>query len=198
MSIEENLIDSFEAIYNHIDEIKIKEKVDQIGIEAFINQCARYAAATGAMSGIGGFVSTIVGLPADLINNIIQEFRVTLGVIYHKTGRYKISFVEFMKIVGASLGIEAAMTGMRVLMLEIAKRIIIRVGAGTAGKLIPLFGTIIGGGVNYVFIRSIGAAVMSINIRKYALREIQEGEEDQNGSLEDERIYQPMLKSETC
>ncbi len=158
--MEQLLIDSFEKLYNEMDKIKVKDQVDEKGIDGFINSCAKIAATVGAVSGLGGALTSIVGLPADLINTIIQQFRVTLAVIYHKTGRYKISFQEFIKIVGISIGVEVGVS----LLKNIAIKIITTKATQTAAKSIPLLGAVVGGGANYMFIKSLGKALLSTKI----------------------------------
>lgn len=163
----EKLSLGFLKIFDEIDQLKIKEQVDEIGINKFINKCSRRAAYTGALSGLAGVLALVIGVPADLINNTIQQFRVTLAVIYHKTGRYKISFEEFMKIVAVSVGVEASVTGIKFLAIKVAEKIILKQASRIPGKLIPGIGAFIGGGASFLFIKSLGKSLMKLNIEKY-------------------------------
>lgn len=164
MNKEELLVKSFKKVFEKMNKEGIKKSVDKNGIDRFISDCALLAATTGAASGFGGFSTMIVGVPADVINNVFQQFRVTLGVIYDKKGVYKVSFSEFMAIVGISLGVEVGATLTKAVMLSIANKILIRLSTTTAGKAVPFVGAFIGGSVNYGFIRAIGVAVKKIDM----------------------------------
>jgi hypothetical protein len=154
---------SFKFIHKNLDGYSISKKVDEIGIEAYINRCATLAATTGAVAGAGGGVTLLVGLPADMINTITQQFKVTLAVIYNETGRYKVSFKEFMKVVGLSVGIEMGVKGLEFLTVKIAKELLKRLASRTAGRIIPIIGGVIGGGVNFIFIKSIGGTLLNLS-----------------------------------
>src|ERR1700722_11710260 len=83
---------AFRKVFARVDRAAVKKGVDEMGLNGFIKHCARLAATTGVISGMGGIATLAVGLPADVINNLTQQFRVTLAVIYAKTGDYEISF----------------------------------------------------------------------------------------------------------
>jgi hypothetical protein len=152
---------SFEFIHRNLDSFKIKQKVDEMGIHSYVNHCARLAAATGAAAGAGGGITLALGIPADIANTVTQQFRVTLGVIYHRTGRYRVRFDEFMKIVALSIGIEVGVKGLEFVVIKIAQELLKRLTAGTVGRLIPVLGAVIGGGLNYAFIKTIGQALLA-------------------------------------
>ncbi|WP_375495825.1 GUN4 domain-containing protein [uncultured Nostoc sp.] len=164
------LLQSFQKIFESINQFEIKNKVDKMGIDGFINQCALLAGATGAASGFGGFTTMIVGVPFDVINNVLQQFRVTLGVIYYKKGVYNVSFAELIKIVGVSIGVEVGATLTKSVMISIANKIIVQLSASTAGKALPFLGSVIGGSVNYGFVKAIGAAVKRIDMNAYTFQ----------------------------
>ncbi len=88
----------FKNIYSHINPLTIKNGVDEMGIDKFVNQCALLAAGSGAMAGAGGIATMLVGVPLDLVNLITQQFRVTLAIHYHKTGLNALKFSDFFKI----------------------------------------------------------------------------------------------------
>ena len=167
MDNQKFIAESFKKVFDSVDEYAIKKGVDEMGIDEFISHCATLAAGTGAASGFGGFTTMIVGVPADVVNNIFQQFRVTLAVIYHKKGIYRVSFGDFMKIVGVSLGVEAGATLTKAILLSIARKILARMSASTAGKLMPLVGSPIGAFVNYQFIQFIGKAVKQIDMSSF-------------------------------
>ncbi len=164
------LSQSFQKIFESINQFEIKNKVDKMGIDEFINSCAILAATTGAASGFGGFTTMIVGVPFDVINNVLQQFRVTLGVIYYKKRIYKVSFSELITIVGVSIGVEVGATLTKSVMISIANKIIVRLSASAAGKAVPFLGAAIGGSVNYGFVKAIGAAVKRIDMNAYTFQ----------------------------
>ncbi len=153
----------FKKVFDSIDQYGIKKGVDQMGIDAFIKHCARLAGSTGAISGLGGAASMIVGVPVDLFNNLAQQFRVTLGVIYDRRGTYTVSFEECMSIVAVSVGVEAGMIVTRGLLENIAEKLLLRMGATAGGRLIPVMGAVIGGTTNYLFIKRIGASMKKLS-----------------------------------
>ena len=138
-----------------------------MGLDGFIRHCARLSAGTGAVTGMGGTASLLVGLPFDMLNNITQQFRVTLAVIYHRRGSYEVGFEEFMSIVAVSLGVEAGLVMTRSLLENIAERLLIRMGAKVGGRLIPVAGAFIGATTNYLFIKSIGASVKALPLKAH-------------------------------
>ncbi|WP_431882406.1 hypothetical protein [Micromonospora gifhornensis] len=159
--VAHQLSNSLEFIHKNLDGFKIKEKVDSMGIDGYINYCALLAAGSGAAAGIGGPITMIVGVPVDVANTVAQQFRVTLAVIYHRTGRYAVSFPEFMKIVGLSLGVEVGMMGLQQVVRVIAQVILKKLTARAAGRMIPFMGAAVGGGLNYAFIKTIGKTLLA-------------------------------------
>lgn len=149
----------FKSIFDHIDQLGVKQGVDKMGLDGFITHCARLAAGTGIISGGGGALTMTIGIPFDLLNMITQQFRVTLGIIYHSRGSYRIDFDEFMRIVATSLQIEAGVAITKTMLERIAERMLMRMGSRTASRLIPVVGGIIGGTTNYIFIKRIGESV---------------------------------------
>lgn len=152
----------FRRIFDSINQHGIQKGVDRMGLDGFIEHCARLAASTGAITGMGGAVTVIVGIPADLFNNLAQQFRVTLGVIYARRGKYTVSFEELMSVVGVSLGLEAGLLLTRELLEKVAEKLLLRMGAKAGGRLVPVIGAVVGGTTNYLFIKSVGASVKRI------------------------------------
>ena len=150
---------SFKFIHENLDGFKISENVDKMGIDGYINYCAGLAATTGAIAGAGGGVTLLLGIPADIANTISQQFRVTLAVIYQKTGKYNISFKEFMKIVGLSIGVEAGAKGVEYLTIKIAQEITKKLFSRGVGRIIPIVGGLVGGGINFAFIKATGSTL---------------------------------------
>ena len=160
---EGRLGQSLEFVHRNLDDLKIKGRVDSLGIDRYIKYCAILAAGTGAASGAGGPITLALGVPADLANTVAQQFRVTLAVIYHRTGRYTVSFPELMKIVGLSLGVEVGVMGLQALVRVTAQAILKRLTARAAGRAIPFVGAAIGGGLNYAFIKAIGSSLLALD-----------------------------------
>jgi hypothetical protein len=117
------------------------------------------AAGTGVITGGGGAITMIVGMPFDLLNMITQQFRVTMAIIYHNRGNYQLDFAEFMAIVAASLQVEVGVAITKGMMERIAEKIMLRMGSKTAARLIPVVGGVIGGTANYLFIKRIGESI---------------------------------------
>jgi hypothetical protein len=163
----EAMLRTLEWAHKNLDELKVKEQVDKKGIDGFINYCAGLAAATGAAAGIGGGITLVLGVPADVANTIAQQFRVTLGVIYHRTGRYSLSFEEFIKIVAVSLGVEigtqGVLLGVNYIAKQVATEIVKRLTAQTAGRIIPVVGAVVGGGMNFAFIKALGKTLLALD-----------------------------------
>ena len=145
----------FKTLFNHIDQTTIKNGVDEMGIDKFINQCALIAAGSGAASGVGGVATLIVGTPLDMLNLVMQQFRVTMAIRYHNTGVYKINFVECFRLVASSLKVDAGVTITKTIMEKVAGKMMLVFGRKTAGRLVPIVGAVIGGTANYFFIKRV-------------------------------------------
>lgn len=94
-----------------------------------------------------------IGVPLDMINLLAQQFRVTLGIAYKATGSYKIEFDDFIVLVAATLKIDAQMAITKNVLEEVAEKLILNAGSKTARRLVPIVGAVIGGSVNYLFIK---------------------------------------------
>jgi hypothetical protein len=159
---------AFRRVFDRVDKAAVKKGVDEMGLDAFIKRCARLAATTGIVSGIGGIATMVVGVPADVLNNLTQQFRVTLAVIYAKTGDYEVSFEDLMAIVAISVGAEAGVMITRSALVRIAERLMIRMSERTAARVVPLLGAAIGGATNYFFIKGIGASLKRVIVARSA------------------------------
>jgi len=152
----------FQKIFNQIDQLGIKKGVDQMGIDKFINQCALLAAGSGIITGAGGLSTMLIGVPLDMINVITQQFRVTLAISYHQTGRYQLRFDDFFKVVAGSLKVDTGMAVSKNVMEQVAEKLMVNVGSRTAQRLVPVVGAVIGGSVNYLFIKKVAASIKEI------------------------------------
>ena len=147
-------------LFNRINQLAVKKGVDSMGIEKFVNQCALFAAGSGAITGAGGFATMLIGIPLDVVNLLTQQFRVTLAISYHNTGSYKLQFEDFVKVLAVSLKVDAGLTITKNIMEEIAEKLLINIGSKTAKRLVPVIGGIIGGSVNYLFIKRVAKTLL--------------------------------------
>jgi len=149
----------FKQIFDHIDQLKIKKGVDKLGLDKFINQCAYMAAGSGAISGSGGLITLVAGVPIDFVNLITQQFRTTMAIMYYNKGSYHISYEEFMALVATSLRVEAGVTLSKAMMEGISEKMLMVLGTRTAERLVPVMGAVIGGTANYLFIKRMAEQV---------------------------------------
>lgn len=149
----------FRKIFEQIDQMNIKKGVDNMGLEKFINQCAMMAAGSGVVTGVGGLSTALIGIPMDIINLITQQFRVTMAIAYYNTGVCRFPFEDFFKIVASSLRADTGIAISKNVMEEVAEKILLSLGGKTAQRLIPVVGAVIGGTINYLFIKRIADEV---------------------------------------
>lgn len=152
----------FKQIFDHIDQLNIKKGVDNMGLDKFINQCAYLAAGSGVVSGTGGLVTMMIGMPVDFVNLITQQFRVTMAIMYYHKGSYKIGFDEFMQLVATSFKIEAGIAVTKTMMETIAEKMLLAFGAKAARRLVPVVGAVIGGAANYMFVKKMAEKVKEL------------------------------------
>ena len=145
----------FKKLFNHIDQLTIKRGVDEMGIDKFINQCALLAAGSGAASGAGGLATLLVGAPLDMLNLVMQQFRVTMAIRYHNTGEYRINFIDCFRMVASSLKVDAGVTITKNIMEEVVAKLMLIFGSRAAERLLPVVGAVIGGTANYLFIKRV-------------------------------------------
>lgn len=153
----------FEQVFDHIDQLKIKKGVDTMGLDKFINQCAYMAAGSGVISGSGGMVTLVAGIPFDFVNLITQQFRVTMAIMYYNKGSYHIGYEEFMLLVATSLKVEVGVAVSKTMMEGIAEKMLMLLGTRTAERLIPVVGAVIGGTANYLFIKRMAESMKELH-----------------------------------
>lgn len=151
--------DGFKRLFTHVDQLSVKQNVDRMGLDKFIEHCARMAALSGAVAGSGGLFTIAVGIPLDLVNLVSQQIRVTLGIIYYTRGAYEITFDEFLSIMATALQVEAGIAITKNILERGSERVMLRLGTKTAGRLIPVIGAAIGGTTNYLFIKRMAASI---------------------------------------
>lgn len=151
----------FKKIYNHIDQKTIKKEVDEMGINKFVNQCALLAAGSGAITGAGGLATMLLGVPLDMANLITQQFRVTMAINYHKTGRSKVGFMQLFGIVASTLKVDAGVAITKNVVEEVAQKLLLTLGPKSVRRLVPVVGAVIGGSANYMFIKKVARDLMA-------------------------------------
>ncbi len=151
--------EGFKQIFDRINQLNIKKGVDKMGIDKFIEQCAYLAAGSGVISGTGGMLTMVVGVPLDFINLLTQQFRVTMAIMYHNKGSYQFDFEEFMLFIAASLKVEAGVTLTKTMMEGVTEKLLMVLGTRTAERLVPVVGAVIGGTTNYLFIKRMAGSV---------------------------------------
>ncbi len=151
--------EGFKQIFERIDQLNIKKGVDKMGLDKFIEQCAYLAAGSGIISGSGGALTVIVGIPFDFLNLITQQFRVTMAISYYNKGSYQLSYEEFMSVVATSLKVEAGVNLTKTVMEAIAEKMLMVLGTRTAERMVPVVGAVIGGTANYIFIKRMAKSV---------------------------------------
>ncbi len=150
---------TFRQIFERIDQLGIKKGVDEIGLEGFINQCAWLAAGSGVITGIGGPATMLLGVPIDTLNLLTQQFRITLAISYAETGDYHVRFEDFVRLANTSLKEEAGVAVSKAAMEEFAKKLMVNMGVKTTRRMIPVFGALIGGSANYLFIKQVAKSL---------------------------------------
>jgi hypothetical protein len=151
--------DGFKKLFTNVDQLRVKQSVDRMGLEKFIEHCARMAALSGAVAGGGGALTVAIGIPIDLVNLVSQQIRVALGIIYYNRGSYEITFDEFLSIMAAALQVEAGVAITKNVLERVSERMMMRLGTRTASRLIPIVGGAIGGVANYIFVKRMAESV---------------------------------------
>jgi len=154
----------FKQIFDHIDQLSIKKGVDKMGLDRYIEQCAILAATSGAISGSGGMLTMIIGVPVDMANLIGQQFRVTMAVMYHNQGTYRFGFDEFMLMIATSLKVETSIALTKTMMESVAEKLLLMLGTRAAERLVPIVGAVIGGTTNYLFIKRVAARAKELEM----------------------------------
>jgi hypothetical protein len=167
--------------YASIDGFEIKSRVDELGIEEFIARCAKLGAGTGFAAGSAGAVTLAPFLVLDVANYLYQQVRITMGVIYHRTGRYRVGFDEMVVIMAVALGVRIAgvaalyaghalivSIGKEELVKLVIKQLMKRLPTSAASKVVPGIGGLIGAGFNYVSLQSYGQALLKVDTAIFA------------------------------
>ncbi|MBS1528085.1 MAG: hypothetical protein JST19_20735 [Bacteroidetes bacterium] len=155
--------DGLRKLFSRIDQLGVRRGVDKMGLDGFIEHCARVSAATGIISGGGGMLTMSVGIPIDLANLVTQQIRVALGIIYHYRGGYVVSYDEAMSIMTTALQVEAGIAVTKGLLERGAENTLLRIGPKTAARLVPVVGAVIGGTANYLFVKRMARKIKAMD-----------------------------------
>lgn len=164
MSNPFDLAARLKSIYETVEFDAIKRDVDTKGIDKVISDAAVLAGSAGAVGGFGGGATAVLGIPAVVAVTVALQFRVTVAVIYHKTGEIKVDFDRFIKIVAVSLGVDVGVGIAASLVTAVASQILFRLGLRSVGIVIPLFGALVGGAASYAFITTVASTLMSMDM----------------------------------
>jgi len=157
--------EGFKQIFDRIDQLNIKKGVDTMGLDKFIDQCAYLAAGSGVITGSGGLITMVVGVPLDFANLIAQQFRVTMAIMYYNKGSYLVTYDEFMQLVATSLKVDAGVALSKTVLESIAEKLLLLFGTRTAERLVPIVGGVIGGATNYLFIKRMAKTVKEMQFK---------------------------------
>lgn len=149
MSFLDDLVNGgFESIFNGLNRQEIANKVDEIGLDSFNDRACSYSFGTGFASGLGGPL-TIAAFPADVVNTIAQQLRITVAIVYDQTGQTDFDFWTYVKIIAFGLG--AAVTSTVVgtqLLRKVVQILLPRMTLVQFSKVVPVLGGLFAGGVN--------------------------------------------------
>lgn len=96
------LVQSFSEVFEKIDQGKIKQSVDEKGLDGFIEDCAQLSATTEVTVDLGDIAAIAFEIPVDAITSVIQQIRVALAVMYARNGLHNLSCNELMSIIAVS------------------------------------------------------------------------------------------------
>ncbi len=140
-------------IHGRIDQLSVKKGVDEMGIDRFVSQCAWLAAGSGVLTGLGGGMVAIVGMPLDTLNLLAQQFRVTIAVKYHRTGNCACKTEDIISVLSASVNGDIGLALGKHQLDDLSKKLLIRMGFSGSKRFMPIVGAVVGGSANYLFIR---------------------------------------------
>ncbi|HVW14094.1 MAG TPA: hypothetical protein VHB54_09735 [Mucilaginibacter sp.] len=155
--------DGVRKLFSRVDQLGVRQGVDKMGLNGFIEHCARLSVVTGAISGGGGALTMSIGIPIDLANVVTQQIRVALAIIYYHRGSYTVSFDEFMSIMATALQVEAGIAVTKGLLERSAENALLRIGPKTAARLVPVVGAVISGATNYLFVKRMARKIKAMN-----------------------------------
>ena len=157
----------------------VRERVDEVGIEEFISECAEAAAVVGFTTGLaGGPVGLLIGIPADAAHVLLQKVRISAGVLYHRTGQYSFSLEEVLLFTLVGVGTSVVTEGARYAVKataahavrrftehEMVKLLLKQVSQDLLKKgvarVVPILGGIVGGAASYAHVSSHGHALLA-------------------------------------
>jgi hypothetical protein len=168
--------DAFHRAWANVDTSKIDAYVDEHGIEAFIERCARKCAGSGAAANVGGLAVSAGLFVPDAVYMFVQQVKITHAVVYHLRGEKHLELRELFRVMAKGMGVR--MVGNRTaesvaeLAAKLTARLMARSGARLSfaqmAKLVPIAGGIVGGGMNYLLVRKFGQEMLAHSARYLA------------------------------
>lgn len=174
-------------IYQLADDYRSKSKNNEEAIDKIIKWHTTQATVTGAVTGLGGVLTLPISLPADLVGCLAIQLRM-IGAIAVLRGYDlsddKVRTLAFVCLVGSSANDLLKETGLKVglkmtekLIEKIPGKVLIKINqkvgfrlvtkGGSKGminltKMIPLVGSPISGGFNFVETKAVAKAAKNI------------------------------------
>ena len=176
--VAEKLEQMFEKLLLEIDQKEIKEEVNELRrknptltneqlAEKMTRSAALKAASTGAVSGAAGGPIGLIAMGPDIFNLVRQQSRLifALGFLYGREPNRPERVKEVIATLAVSTGAAVARKGVAHMIEQgLGKKVVQKIVKKLAGRLVarklptiaPIAGGFIGGGVNYLAVRSVG------------------------------------------
>jgi hypothetical protein len=188
-----NLVPVLAVALRRFEGLDVRPLVDDKGIDQFVEDAARSAAAVGAIAGVGGAPTFPVGFTADTVNLVVQHVRVAVAVVYARTGRYPRRPSELLLILALSLGRRLPQTlGLQSLASMVAAAMAARLGKRFLGKAIPLVGAAFGGVLNYRYIKTVAQALRDAPLHELVSTAVDVHATDRRPALNARRDTEPV------
>jgi hypothetical protein len=188
-----NLAPVLAVALHRFESLDVRPLVDEKGIDQFVEDAARSAAAAGAVAGVGGAPTFLVGFTADTVNLVFQHVRVAMAVVYARTGRYSRRPSELLPILALSLGRRLPGTlGVQALVSMVAAAMAARLGKRFLGKAVPLVGVAFGGVVNYRYIKGVAQVLQDAPLHELAPTAVDVDAIDRRPALTARRDPEPV------
>ncbi|MFB3813679.1 MAG: EcsC family protein [Terriglobales bacterium] len=154
------------------------ERLDAVADDV-IRSGMKMAAAEGAGLGLGGFLTVVpdLGILSAITMRTIQKLSLTYGFEFNTDSEIAELWVAAASAAGVDIGRELVERGM---VRRFVPRVISAIAVQTskdvaekwAGRLVPVVSSVIGGGLNYYFVRAWGERAMRhFRAKHIALRE---------------------------
>lgn len=176
--VSEKIARAFERLLTEIDQAEIQRDVlefrarhpelsDAQIADRLIRSAALKAATTGVVSGAAGGPFALIAMGPDIFNLVRQQSRLVLALafLHGREPNAPDRLKEVMATLAVSTGASFARRGITQLLEKgLGSQIAYRIAKKLAGRLVarklptlaPIAGSVFGGGVNYLAVRSVG------------------------------------------